>query len=196
MLSQYATFQVLITVSSLDAQVWRINGQEKTLIPSAEQSKFYSGDCYIFQYSYPGEDKEEILIGTWFGKQSVEVNVSRQLKSIYIWLQVIFHWNKNSYIWKIVISFSNYNASLTDAGGENCSNITGKQDGWSFEVSGSTGITLLCYGFKGIIHEDKVDKQDHWVNMIEPISDKIKLSLEGKTLLTTRASLLQSQISK
>ncbi|KAI3830341.1 hypothetical protein MKW92_030870 [Papaver armeniacum] len=53
-------------------QVWRINGQEKTLIPSAEQSKFYSGDCYIFQYSYPGEDKEEILIGTWFGKQSVE----------------------------------------------------------------------------------------------------------------------------
>ncbi|KAI3956444.1 hypothetical protein MKX01_016857 [Papaver californicum] len=53
-------------------QVWRINGQEKTLIPSAEQSKFYSGDCYIFQYSYPGEDKEENLIGTWFGKQSVE----------------------------------------------------------------------------------------------------------------------------
>ncbi|KAF6142356.1 hypothetical protein GIB67_023381 [Kingdonia uniflora] len=53
-------------------QVWRVNGQEKTLIPSSEQTKFYSGDCYIFQYAYPGEDKEEYLVGTWFGKQSVE----------------------------------------------------------------------------------------------------------------------------
>ncbi|KAK9274850.1 hypothetical protein L1049_022104 [Liquidambar formosana] len=53
-------------------QVWRINGQEKTLLPASDQSKFYSGDCYIFQYSYPGEDKEEYVIGTWFGKQSSE----------------------------------------------------------------------------------------------------------------------------
>ncbi|XP_022753401.1 villin-4-like [Durio zibethinus] len=53
-------------------QVWRVNGQEKVLLPASDQSKFYSGDCYIFQYSYPGEDKEEYLIGTWFGKQSVE----------------------------------------------------------------------------------------------------------------------------
>ncbi|XVF47637.1 hypothetical protein PTKIN_Ptkin03bG0125700 [Pterospermum kingtungense] len=53
-------------------QVWRVNGQEKVLLPTSDQSKFYSGDCYIFQYSYPGEDKEECLIGTWFGKQSVE----------------------------------------------------------------------------------------------------------------------------
>ncbi|PPS00425.1 hypothetical protein GOBAR_AA20223 [Gossypium barbadense] len=52
-------------------QVWRVNGQEKVL-PASDQSKFYSGDCYIFQYSYPGEDKEEYLIGTWIGKQSVE----------------------------------------------------------------------------------------------------------------------------
>ncbi|KAG5559194.1 hypothetical protein RHGRI_008940 [Rhododendron griersonianum] len=56
-------------------QVWRINGQEKILLPASDQSKFYSGDCYIFQYSYPGEDKEEYLIGTWFGKQSVEVKI-------------------------------------------------------------------------------------------------------------------------
>ncbi|XP_059637389.1 villin-4-like isoform X2 [Cornus florida] len=53
-------------------QVWRVNGQEKILLPASDQSKFYSGDCYIFHYSYPGEDKEEYLIGTWFGKQSVE----------------------------------------------------------------------------------------------------------------------------
>ncbi|GMN52008.1 hypothetical protein TIFTF001_021155 [Ficus carica] len=53
-------------------QVWRVNGQEKILLPASDQSKLYSGDCYIFQYAYPGEEKEEYLIGTWFGKQSVE----------------------------------------------------------------------------------------------------------------------------
>ncbi|XP_057978929.1 villin-4-like [Malania oleifera] len=53
-------------------QVWRVNGEVKTLLSASDQSKFYSGDCYIFQYSYSGEDKEEYLIGTWFGKMSVE----------------------------------------------------------------------------------------------------------------------------
>ncbi|KAK4760176.1 hypothetical protein SAY87_023307 [Trapa incisa] len=55
-----------------DLQVWRVNGQEKIFLSASEQSKFYSGDCYIFQYSYPGEDREEYLVGTWFGKKSVE----------------------------------------------------------------------------------------------------------------------------
>lgn len=62
---------------SLFAQVWRVNGQEKILLLASDQSKLYSGDCFIFQYSYPGEDKEEYLIGTWFGKQSVEVKLSQ-----------------------------------------------------------------------------------------------------------------------
>ncbi|XP_031107694.1 villin-4-like [Ipomoea triloba] len=53
-------------------QVWRVNAQQKMLLEASNQSKFYSGDCYIFQYSYMGEDKEEYLIGTWFGKRSVE----------------------------------------------------------------------------------------------------------------------------
>ena len=57
------------------AHVWRVNGQEKTLLPVPDQSKFYSGECYIFQYTCPGEDQEECLVGTWFGKQSVEVRV-------------------------------------------------------------------------------------------------------------------------
>nr|VDC79379.1 unnamed protein product [Brassica rapa] len=52
--------------------VWRINNEEKILLEGAEQSKFYSGDCYILQYSYPGDDREEYLVGTWLGKQSVE----------------------------------------------------------------------------------------------------------------------------
>lgn len=53
-------------------QVWRVDGQHKALLTASDLSKFYSGDCYIFQYSYPGEEKEEQLIGTWIGKLSVE----------------------------------------------------------------------------------------------------------------------------
>jgi gelsolin len=53
-------------------QVWRVNGSEKTFLSFSEQCKFYSGDCYIFQYTYPGENGDECLIGTWFGKKSVQ----------------------------------------------------------------------------------------------------------------------------
>ncbi|KAF7154144.1 hypothetical protein RHSIM_Rhsim01G0002300 [Rhododendron simsii] len=77
-------------------QVWRINGQEKILLPASDQSKFYSGDCYIFQYSYPGEDKEEYLIGTWFGKQSVEM--------VFELIHVIFHVICESNIYQSLIT--------------------------------------------------------------------------------------------
>lgn len=60
----------------LRCQVWRVDGQQKTLLSASDQSKFYSGDCYIFQYSYPGEERDEHLIGTWIGKHSVEVKPS------------------------------------------------------------------------------------------------------------------------
>ncbi|XP_019439362.1 PREDICTED: villin-4-like isoform X1 [Lupinus angustifolius] len=53
-------------------QVWHVIGQQKIPLPASDQSKFYTGDCYIFKYTYPGEDKEECLIGTWIGKNSVE----------------------------------------------------------------------------------------------------------------------------
>ncbi|PKU62803.1 Villin-4 [Dendrobium catenatum] len=53
-------------------QVWRIDGNEKALLSSSEQSKLYTGDCYVFHYTSPGEEGEEYLIGTWFGKKSVE----------------------------------------------------------------------------------------------------------------------------
>lgn len=54
-------------------QVWRVDGEEKTLLSGSDDSKLYSGDCYIFQYSYPGEKGEEHLVGTWIGKQSIQV---------------------------------------------------------------------------------------------------------------------------
>lgn len=69
----FSVISVVNTSLSLTVQVWRVNGQEKILLPASDQSKFYSGDCFIFQYSYPGEDKDDCLIGTWIGKNSVEV---------------------------------------------------------------------------------------------------------------------------
>ncbi|CAN1329786.1 VLN4 [Linum perenne] len=59
----------------LISQVWRVNGEEKDPLPASDQFKFYSGECYVFQYAYPGEEMEEYLIGTWFGKQSVEARI-------------------------------------------------------------------------------------------------------------------------
>ncbi|XP_047330593.1 villin-4-like [Impatiens glandulifera] len=53
-------------------QVWRVNGGDKILLSASDQSKLYSGDCHIFQYSYAGQETEECLIGTWIGRQSVE----------------------------------------------------------------------------------------------------------------------------
>ena len=70
-------------------QVWRVNNEEKILLEGVEQSKFYSGDCYILQYSYPGDDREEYLVGTWLGKQSVEVNFITD-KHIFIYIYSFF----------------------------------------------------------------------------------------------------------
>ncbi|KAD2394195.1 hypothetical protein E3N88_41172 [Mikania micrantha] len=53
-------------------QVWLVNGKEKSLLSEMDQSKFYTGDCYIFQYTYTGDGQEECLIGTWLGKESVK----------------------------------------------------------------------------------------------------------------------------
>ncbi|WVZ54878.1 hypothetical protein U9M48_005621 [Paspalum notatum var. saurae] len=53
-------------------QVWRVNDTDKVVLASSDQSKFYTGDCYIFQYTYPGVDKDECLFGTWIGKKSIE----------------------------------------------------------------------------------------------------------------------------
>ena len=67
-------------------QVWRVNGSEKTFLSFSEQCKFYSGDCYIFQYTYPGENGDECLIGTWFGKKSVQVAVLCICHLLYLYM--------------------------------------------------------------------------------------------------------------
>ncbi|KAI7981332.1 Villin-1 [Camellia lanceoleosa] len=51
-------------------KVWRVNGDEVSLVPAAEQAKLYSGDCYIVQYAYAGSGREENLFYAWLGCRS------------------------------------------------------------------------------------------------------------------------------
>ncbi|XP_021278979.1 villin-1 isoform X4 [Herrania umbratica] len=52
-------------------KVWQVNGHELSLIPVSEQTKLYSGDCYIVQYTYPGIERDESLFYAWLGHRSV-----------------------------------------------------------------------------------------------------------------------------
>lgn len=51
-------------------KVWRVNGGELFLVPDTEQRKLFSGDCYIVQYRYAGNGREEYLFYIWLGSQS------------------------------------------------------------------------------------------------------------------------------
>ncbi|KAL9415799.1 hypothetical protein AB3S75_039068 [Citrus x aurantiifolia] len=52
-------------------KVWRVNGDELSLLPAAEQMKFFSGDCFIVKYTYPGNGRDENVIYAWFGHESM-----------------------------------------------------------------------------------------------------------------------------
>ncbi|GLT52033.1 hypothetical protein SLA2020_253960 [Shorea laevis] len=52
-------------------KVWWVNGNELSLVPVSEQTKLFSGDCYIVQYSYPGNEGDENLFYAWLGGGSV-----------------------------------------------------------------------------------------------------------------------------
>ncbi|KAL5219060.1 hypothetical protein ABZP36_019744 [Zizania latifolia] len=53
-------------------EVWRVNGSAKTALPKEELGKFYSGDCYIFLYTYhSGDKREEFYLTYWIGKDSI-----------------------------------------------------------------------------------------------------------------------------
>ncbi|XP_030969070.1 villin-1 isoform X2 [Quercus lobata] len=52
-------------------KVWRVNADELSLLPVPEQTKFYSGDCYVVQFTYPGNERDENLFYAWIGRRSV-----------------------------------------------------------------------------------------------------------------------------
>ncbi|XP_050237868.1 villin-1 [Mercurialis annua] len=53
-------------------KVWRVNGDELILLSAQEQTKLFSGDCYIVQYAYAGDERDENIFYAWFGLESVE----------------------------------------------------------------------------------------------------------------------------
>lgn len=54
-------------------QVWRVDEDEACLLPPSEQIKLFSGDCYIMQYTYPGNERDENLFYAWLGRESTMV---------------------------------------------------------------------------------------------------------------------------
>lgn len=52
-----------------------MNGDELSLLPVPEQTKFYSGDCYVVQFTYPGNERDENLFYAWIGHRSVMVSM-------------------------------------------------------------------------------------------------------------------------
>lgn len=67
-----------------------MNGKQKSLLSANDQFKFYSGDCYIFQYTYSGDEKDEYIVGTWFGKRSTEVSFSVFVKKVSYYTAKLF----------------------------------------------------------------------------------------------------------
>eukprot|EP00250_Pteridium_aquilinum_P015439 c22578_g1_i1 orf=686-3496(-) len=53
-------------------EMWRINGTAKSAVASQDVGKFFSGDCYLVLYTYPGDRKDEYFLCSWIGKQSTE----------------------------------------------------------------------------------------------------------------------------
>lgn len=51
-------------------KVWMVDDEEVTVVPVEEQIKLYSGDCYILQYTYTYNEKEENLFYAWLGSKS------------------------------------------------------------------------------------------------------------------------------
>ncbi|KHN06263.1 Villin-1 [Glycine soja] len=52
-------------------KVWRVDGDELSLLSVAELTKLYSGDCYIVQYTFLGNGRDETLFYAWLGSKCV-----------------------------------------------------------------------------------------------------------------------------
>ncbi|KAK7301767.1 hypothetical protein RJT34_12642 [Clitoria ternatea] len=52
-------------------KVWLVDGDELSLLSVTELIKLYSGDCYIVQYTFPGNGRDETLFYSWLGSRCV-----------------------------------------------------------------------------------------------------------------------------
>nr|XP_027110980.1 villin-1-like isoform X2 [Coffea arabica] len=54
-----------------ERKVWRVDSGNLNVVPVVEPMKFYSGDCYIVQYTYLSGGREENLFYAWLGQKSL-----------------------------------------------------------------------------------------------------------------------------
>ncbi|XP_038707097.1 villin-1 [Tripterygium wilfordii] len=52
-------------------KVWRLSDGKLLLVPVPEQTMLFSGDCYIVQYTYPADGRDENLLYVWLGRHSL-----------------------------------------------------------------------------------------------------------------------------
>ncbi|WCJ29222.1 villin-like 1 [Euphorbia peplus] len=52
-------------------QVWRVSGDDLIAVSAVEQTKLFSGDCYIIQYTYVADGRKGNLFYAWIGRESV-----------------------------------------------------------------------------------------------------------------------------
>lgn len=55
------------------SQVWSISGNSKTLLSATDMGRFNHTSCYIVQYSYQKDHREEHFLCQWLGQGSCEV---------------------------------------------------------------------------------------------------------------------------
>ncbi|XP_023640601.1 villin-1 isoform X1 [Capsella rubella] len=53
-------------------KVWRVDGDEVSLLSIPDQTKLFSGDCYIVHYKYNYNEKTEHLLYLWIGCESIQ----------------------------------------------------------------------------------------------------------------------------
>ncbi|KAI9091592.1 hypothetical protein K1719_028035 [Acacia pycnantha] len=53
-------------------KVWRVDGDKLSLLSDAEQTKLLGGDCYMAQFTFPGNERDESLIYAWFGRRCIK----------------------------------------------------------------------------------------------------------------------------
>ncbi|XP_010414334.1 PREDICTED: villin-1-like isoform X1 [Camelina sativa] len=53
-------------------KVWRVDGDEVSLLSIPDQTKLFNGDCYIVHYKYDYNERTEHLLYVWIGCESIQ----------------------------------------------------------------------------------------------------------------------------
>lgn len=54
-------------------QVWGVNGDHLSIMPSEGDIKLFSGDCHIVKYTYQSSQRDESILYAWLGTASIKV---------------------------------------------------------------------------------------------------------------------------